>query len=47
MGRVAEILGISEWELMEKTGWLSERDFPKVTIMPLKERQDNAKELFG
>jgi hypothetical protein len=47
MGRVAEILGISEWELMERTGWLGERDFPKIPIMPVEKRQDDAKELFG
>lgn len=46
MGRVAEILGISEWELMEHTGWVHEKDYPKVPFMDINKRLKNAKELF-
>ena len=47
MGRVAEILGISEWELMEHTGWIHEKDYPAVPFMDVNKRLKNAKELFS
>ncbi len=47
MGRVAEILGISEWELMEKTGWMPEKEFIPTETLPPRERLKEAEELFG
>ena len=46
MGRVAELLGISEWELMERTGWMPGKEFIEKVIVTPKTRFSYVRELF-
>ena len=46
MGRVSEILGISEWELMSKVGWLPEKEYFNFTTLEPRDRMKTMKEIF-